>query len=289
MTQSLDTRILDLYEDLSPSEQRLADIVLEHQRDLASYSATELARRAGVSKATAARLFQRLGYENYNEARRQARSLRHWGSPLIALSEATDLSKVNTNLLMHLNNDLTNVTRTFEALRNDAVTDAIDALAEAPRVWVLGLRGSYSMAHYARFLLVLLKPDVRLIPIGGLSFAEEVVDMSAGDAVLAIGFRRRPRALKALMEKAKSRGAKIIFVTDLTASLTPRNADFVLRCHTRPSYFVDSYTAAMSVLNYLVSSLALKLGDKARSRIDAIDTLHDEIDVFTVMAKPSDP
>ena len=285
MPQSLDARILDVYETLSPSEQRLADIVLEHQRDLASYSATELSRRAGVSKATAARLFQRLGYENYNEARRQARSLKHWGSPLIALSEVADLSKVDTNLLMHLNNDLTNVTRTFEVLRNDVVTASVDALAAAPRVWVLGLRSSYVMAHYARFLLIMLKQDVRLVPVGGLSFAEEVVDMAAGDVLLAIGFRRRPRVLKALMENARDRGVKVIFVTDLTASLTPRSAEFVLRCHSRPSYFTDSYTAAMSVLNFLASSLALKLGTPARLRLDAIDTLHDELDAFTVLAK----
>lgn len=288
MPLSLDARILNLYESLSPSEQRLADILMEHQRDLASYSATELARRAGVSKSTAARLFQRLGYENYNEARRQARSLKHWGSPLIALSEAADISKVDTNLLMHLNNDLANVTRTFESLRNEIVTAAVDALAEAPRVWVLGLRNSYAMAHYARFLLVMLKPDVRLVPVGGLSFAEELVAMAAGDVLLAIGFRRRPRILKALMENARDRGVKVILLTDLTAYQTPKSAVFVLRCHSRPSYFSDSYTAAMSVLNYLASSLALKLGGPARERLDAIDTLHDQLDAFTVMAKPTE-
>ncbi|MCH7794161.1 MAG: hypothetical protein IH900_03325 [Proteobacteria bacterium] len=47
--KTLDTRILDIFEELSPSEQRLADVVLEHQRDLASYSATELADLASVS------------------------------------------------------------------------------------------------------------------------------------------------------------------------------------------------------------------------------------------------
>jgi len=288
MSKSLDARILDSYEDLAPSEQRLADIVLEHQRDLASYSATELARRAGVSKATAARLFRSLGYENYNEARRQARSLRHWGSPLNAMEQAADISKVDTNLLMHLNNDLTNVQRTFEALRGDVVKNAVDALAKAPRVWVLGLRSGFSMAHYARFLFVILKRDVRLIPVGGLSFAEETVNMKAGDVLVAIGFRRRPKILKVLLEHARKKKVKVIFVTDLTASLTPKSADIVLRCHSRPSYFFDSYTSGMSVLNYLASALAYKLGNEARSRVEEIDELHDKLDAFTVIAKPTE-
>lgn len=285
MAKSLDTRILDLYESLSPREQALADVVLEHQRDLASYSATELARRAGVSKATAARLFKRLGYLNFNEARRQSRSLKHWGSPLNTLTDAPDISKVDTTLLTHLNNDLTNVTRTFEALRSEVVGEAVESLAEADTVWILGLRNSYSMAHYARFLMTILKPRVRLVPVGGLSFAEEVVDMSPGDVLLVLGFRRRPRILRALMDTAQKAGLKIILLTDLSASITPRHADIVLRCHSRGLYFVDSYTSAMSLLNYLASALALRLGEAGRARIEQIDDLHDALDVFTAMPK----
>lgn len=286
MSKTLDSRILDVFEELSPSEQRLADIVLEHQRDLASYSATELASLAGVSKATAARLFKRLGYKSFQEVRRQARSMRHWGSPLHTLLEATDKTKVDTNLLMHLNNDLTNVTRTFEALRGDRIDTAVDALVSAERIWVLGLRNSYSMAHYARFLLTLLKPDVRLIPAGGLSFAEEVVNMEAGDVLLAIGFRRRPRILQDLLQRAHRAGVMIIFVTDPSASQITKHADIVLRCHNRGAHFTDSYTAAMSLLNYLASAVAYRLGDAARKRVDGIDELHDALDAFTVMPKP---
>lgn len=212
--------------------------------------------------------------------------MRHWGSPLHTLLEATDKAKVDTNLLMHLNNDLTNIARTFEALRSDQIDTAVNALVSAERVWVLGLRSSYSMAHYARFLLTLLKPDVRLIPAGGLSFAEEVVNMEAGDVLLAIGFRRRPRILQDLLKRAHGAGVMIIFVTDLSASLTTRHADIVLRCHHRGAHFTDSYTAAMSVLNYLTSAVAYRLGDAVRERVDGIDELHDALDAFTVMPKP---
>lgn len=286
MPKTLDSRILDIFEELSPSEQRLADVVLEHQRDLASYSATELANRAGVSKATAARLFKRLGYDSYQDVRRQSRSMRHWGSPLHALLEAADKTKVDTNLLMHLNNDLTNVTRTFEAIRSDQIATAAEGLVSTRRVWILGLRGSYPMAHYARFLFTILKDDVRLVPAGGLSYAEELVNMEPGDVLLAIGFRRRPMILQSVMKQARRAGVMIILVTDLSASLTARQADIVLRCHSRGAFFTDSYTAAMSVLNYLASAVAYRLGDVVRERVDRIDELHDSLDAFTVMAKP---
>ncbi len=45
--------------------------MLEHQMDLALYTAGELARKAGVSTATAARLIRVLGYPSYPAAKRQ--------------------------------------------------------------------------------------------------------------------------------------------------------------------------------------------------------------------------
>lgn len=277
----LDARIFDLYESLSPSERRLADIVLEHQRDLASYSATELARRAQVSKATAARLFKRLGYANYNEARRQARSLNHWGSPRHMLDYFTPAEQGRPDAFAHLQAEMGNLGRTFEALRTEAVTEAVDHIADAHRVWIAGFRNSYGLGHYARFLMSMLKSDVHLLPIGGLSFAEELINMTPEDVVLAIGFRRRPQILRTLLRKAQAIGTTVIFITDLSASVTAKDAHIVLRCHSRAPYLFDSYTAAVSVLNFLASALTMKLGAEASERLRRIDDLHDELDAFT--------
>lgn len=277
----LDIRILDLFESLTPSEQRLANVVLEHQRDLAGYSATELAALAQVSKATAARLFKRLGYDGFDQARRQARSVRHWGSPLHALDYFVETERLDANPVIHVQADLANLSRTFEHLRPEALWQAVDALAEAERVWLIGFRGSYPLAFFARFWLALLKPDVRVLPAGGFSFAEDVIDISPSHVVLAIGFRRRPAILKALLEKARDAGAKIILITDLSASLTSRYADVVLRCHSRAPYLFDSYTAAISLMNYLAAALAQRLGEAGRARLRRIDELHDDLDRFS--------
>ncbi|MBP0685899.1 MurR/RpiR family transcriptional regulator, partial [Mycobacterium tuberculosis] len=59
--RSLEARIYGLYASLAPAEKRLADVLLQHQRDLPSYTAGELAAQANVSKATAARLIRALG------------------------------------------------------------------------------------------------------------------------------------------------------------------------------------------------------------------------------------
>lgn len=69
----LPQRVLESYEDLTKSERRLADILLENPDAIALFSASDLATQAKVSKATTARFFQRLGYPTFKTAQRAAR------------------------------------------------------------------------------------------------------------------------------------------------------------------------------------------------------------------------
>lgn len=286
MSKPLDQRILDFYEKLTPSEQRLADVLLERQGDIAAYSATELAGRAQVSKATAARLVKRLGYDSFDALRMQSRPNPHYGSPLTML-ERFDGTITEPPFGEHLANDETNLRRTFARLEPDQIHRAIAMLVGARTVYLLGLRNSFSLAHYARFTLKMLKPDVRLVPVGGLSFAEDVMEMGKEDVLLAIGFRRRPLVLRELLGHARNRETGIVLVTDLSASETAENATVVLRCHSRSALAFDSYTSAMSVLNYIANGVAVALGPASLKRLEMVDNLHDELDAFTIPRRRS--
>ena len=76
---SLSARIRSCDEDLSPTDRRLADLMLEYPGDTASYSASELARLTSVSNAAVSRFVQRLGFRNYEELRVLAREAKSWG------------------------------------------------------------------------------------------------------------------------------------------------------------------------------------------------------------------
>src|SRR5262249_7759592 len=73
MASRLVLRIQERYQRLTAGEQKLARLIMDGQDDTLTRSATELAEQAGVSKATAARFFQHLGYADFNEVKLQAR------------------------------------------------------------------------------------------------------------------------------------------------------------------------------------------------------------------------
>src|SRR5215218_635112 len=84
---SLVSRIQEQSHELSPTERRLAEVMLELTGKLANYSAFEVANIAEVSSATVTRFVRRLGYKSYNEARRQSRADNWACSPRLDLPE----------------------------------------------------------------------------------------------------------------------------------------------------------------------------------------------------------
>jgi DNA-binding MurR/RpiR family transcriptional regulator len=278
-TKPVEGRILDVYDGLPASERRLADVVLACQGDLASYSASELAERAGVSKATTSRLFQRLGYARFTDARREARGAGvPWGSPLsIGATEARPVGSGDI-LSAHLTRDVQNLGRTFESLRPEVVEAAVGRLVVARCVWIIGFRNSHALAHYAHSVLATVKPDVRLVPGSALEVAEDLAGLSDRDVVLAIGLRRRPQLFRRLLALIHRRGVPIVMVTDPTASTATRYATVVLRCHNWGSSMFDSYASAISVLNLLCARTAAGLDTAARDRLAVIEDIHCELD-----------
>jgi DNA-binding MurR/RpiR family transcriptional regulator len=288
---TLPQRVLESYDDLSRGERRLADLLLENPDLLALRQAGEIATRAGVSRATAARFFRRLGYPSFRAAQRRARedgtsaaaAPPAPGRPgLLALAARAGAggngagTAARLDLSQHLAADVQNLVRTVEALRPDEVGAAALAMARAEKLWVVGFGDNYALAHYARALLIRVKPDIRMIPIGGFSIPEEFASIGAADAMLALGVGRRTRSLRSVMRSAVRAGATVVLVTDQAAPAGPDAAAVTIRCRTKGAGVFESAAAPVSVLAYLCSSLALRIGQAAIERLEAIDAIHDE-------------
>ncbi len=277
MSDLLEQAIRDRYDDLPAGERKIADVLLEMRSELAAYSATELAARAGVSKATTARLVRRLGYADYQEMRQQARSQWKNGSPLAELPEVLGQGG---SLGRHLEQDLTCLSHTLGTLSPDLANQAIALLTKAPRLWVIGFRNSHALALYTRELLVQVKPDVRLLPVMGQTVAEELSALSPKDVVLALGFRRRPPVLTKILKTASQIGAPVVLVGDPSLGDLAKWAQVTIRCLNRGASLFDSYVSAISLLNYLCSGVALALGETAQQRLHRGEQLHDEFGDF---------
>jgi DNA-binding MurR/RpiR family transcriptional regulator len=258
---------------LPVGERKLAELILEMRCDFAAYSATELASRAGVSKATGARLVRRLGYADFHEMRAEARNSFQNGSPLAQLSGSPGREGT---LALHFRHDIACLTRTLETIPAEQAQAAVKILARAQRVTVVGFRNSYPLAFYARELLVQVRPQVNLLPVSGQTAAEELSDIKSGDAILAFGFRRRPPVLGRILRIAAEAKVRTVLLGDASLGEIGKPADIVFHCYSRGASLFDSYVAALSLVNYLGSGVAQALGASAQERLRRIESLHEQ-------------
>ena len=273
----LSERILECFDDLTKSERLLADHFLENPDSLVLHTAAEISGQAQVSKATTARFFKRLGFPSFKTAQRMARIVRDdsqynkrvYSEPVPNLTGRGDLAD-------HLASDVQNLIRTIEAIRSDDLRAAVTYLSRAEKIWVVGFGDNYPLAHFARAQLIKVKPDIRMIPLGGFSVPEEFASIHASDAVLALAIGRRTPTLRSILQSARLADAKTIAITDVASTPSTDLAEVTLRCRTSGLTYFDSLASPVSVITYLCMAVAARLGQNAVERLRYIDSIHND-------------
>ncbi|CAB3777151.1 MurR/RpiR family transcriptional regulator [Pararobbsia alpina] len=279
MSARLVLAIQERYETLAPSERRLASLLLEQQQDMLTYTATELAGMAGVSKATAARLFRSLGYKDFNEVRLQAREERNRTQPFEQTLQPSvaPVPAADHTVAGHLQAEIADLTRTFESMSNHTVSAAGELLARAPRVWLLGFGAEDGLVRSMRPLLARVRPDVHVL--GGQSgiWAEELAMTGPGDALLLVVTSTRTELLKQVVNSARMTRVRLVTVSDLqNAAWAKRISQVALPCHVSSSLAGPSASTVVSMLNLLVRVVAGHIGKAAAQRTSLIADIRDE-------------
>ena len=276
-TAQLSERILEIFDDLTRAERLLAEHFLENPNSISLHTAQDISRIAGVSKATTARFFRRLGFPSFKTAQQMSRSSetgeehgkRVFSDPVQQRSGRGDLAG-------HLAADVQNLIRTFESIRSDDLTSAALSLVRAEKLWVVGFGDNYPLAHFARAQLIKIKPDIRMIPIGGFSVPEEFASITARDSVLALSIGRRSSTMRSILQSARLTGAHTVSLTDQVSSGFPDLANVTLRCRTQGLSYFDSVVAPVSVITHLCTIVTKQIGQTAVERLRYIDSIHSE-------------
>ena len=259
---------------MHPTERRLADFVLSFPGELASYTASELARLANVSNATVSRFVQRLGYMNYDEARRHVRSEQASGAAVYQVVSSSDSPEQVLNT--HLRQIYANIDRSFAAISLQEIDDVAEAMLAARRLWIIGFRTSQSFATYLQWQVVQIIGNSVSLPYAGQTMAEHVASIEKGDCVIAFGLRRQVRGFPILLEQIIRTGARIARITD-----DDKRKDAVtwhFRCQTAAAGPLYSHVAVMALTDMLATRVMDIAGAKRRRRLSMIEALYDAMD-----------
>ncbi|MBI0560629.1 MurR/RpiR family transcriptional regulator [Pectobacterium parmentieri] len=271
----IDERLRDRYSELPPQEQRVADFIFDHFDDLISYNSAELARLSGASKATVSRLFKRLGYPSYRDMRDELRTLRQSGMPL---ADNRDTVQGNTLLARHYKQEMANLTQWINQIDSVQFGAVIQALMQAQRLCLIGLRNSYPVALHLRQQLLQIRQQVTLLTQPGQTLSEELVDLTAQDVVIVVAFRRRSRLIQPLLVQLQKRGVPVLLLCEPQVSALMPLATWSLCVPLDSVSAFDSYSSAMSLVNVISNALLHEMLRDGRQRIHQIADLYGELE-----------
>lgn len=201
---------------LAPSERRVADVCMERPRDVAWWSAADVAEHAGTSNATVVRACQNLGFKGFQHLRMLL--LRDLGAGEAPAVDADSGERSAGGLLRTIFSELSaDLGGALAPLDEDAFERAVQALATSDRVIVVGNGGSGPAAAMMaiRFLFNGRPAEA---PADAVIQQLMAAQLTPRDVLLAISDSGLNSVTLRPVEAARTAGATVIGVTSYVRS-----------------------------------------------------------------------
>lgn len=265
---------------LSKGHRRIADYVERNYDRAVFMTAARLGHEAGVSESTVVRFALACGYEGYPQLQRALREVvRHRLTSRQRLALSGGMSEADLPAAV-LRTDLSNIRATLEGLDSAAVQQVVEALSGARAVYVLGLRSAAPLAQFLCYYLMYVLDDVRMISNVSNDVFEVMARARAEDVLVAISFPRYSNRTLEAMRFARSRGMRVVGITDGALSPLHEVSDHCLDARTDMTSFVDSLAAPISLISGLIAALGSHRRDQLRRNFDQLEEVWDTYRVY---------
>lgn len=199
---------------------QVAGFALENPDEIAFGTVSAIAEQAGVQPSALVRFSQALGYQGFSDMQEIFRSrlrdrILNYDERLQQLrGKAEQASKPNLIFQGFCEASARSIAALGEKLDPAELDRAVEDLARAETIYLVGLRRSFPIASYMAYALGKLGVRAILVDaVGGLA-AEQVTFAGPGDAVLAISFTPYASETIALARQAAQKGVPVLAITD---------------------------------------------------------------------------
>ena len=282
----MSTDILALFQerqgDFSKGQRRIAQYITESYDKAAFMTANKLGRTVGVSESTVVRFAVDLGFDGYPSMQKAMQEM-----VLNRLTSVQRLEVANDRIgnqdvvSMVIQSDIEKLRRTAETVDREEFQAAVNAILNAKRVYIIGVRSVAPLANFLGYYLNYMFNNVRIVTASGTSeMFEQVVGVNREDVVIAFSFPRYSSATLKAAQYCRTTGANVIAITDNRESPLAKASDHVICAKSDMVSLVDSLVAPLSVVNALIVAVAAKREKELHRTFDALERIWDQYHVY---------
>ncbi len=259
MPHALSERLSTCAAGLSPTEQRLARLLMEERDFCAFGSVGEIAARVQAHASALVRLARKLGYTGFPELRSDIQA------DILGRSKTDELvrrrledSRGKTMLERLVERDIAALSQVPQLVSQSDLDAAAKTVLTAPHVFILAEGTAEALARHAAHRLrragimtLQLQPDPR-------SVAEGAGLIRAGDAAIGFGLREIPALVQTLFAQTRAAHGRTVLISDLSGMMLRPTPDHLLAASRGSDLESGTLTVPMALLNALILTVADK-------------------------------
>lgn len=262
----------------SRAERAVADFLLAAGTRAAAMSAQEVAAGAGTSDATVVRAAKSLGFASFRELRR---ALAVPAPPEVALGDRlratlAEASEPDDQLAAAIARQEAGLAGLGTRL-GPVFGSAVSLLARASHVWWSGTGPSGWLAGYGAFLCRRLGTASGALTHAGTDSADELLQLSSGDATVILAYGRLHPHARVTIERANAVGASVVLLTDDVPSPKGLDVGVTLAAGRGAAGRFASHGATIVVIEALVLGVAAAHPDRSTTSVETLNELRHAI------------
>jgi DNA-binding MurR/RpiR family transcriptional regulator len=269
------------FSKLSKGQKLIAEYILKHYDKAAFMTAAKLGNTVGVSESTVVRFAIELGFSGYPKLQKALQELIKTKLTTVQRIElSNNLINQENALKGVLKADMDNIRATLEKINHKTFESVINRIFNSKKIYIIGLRSSTALADFLGFYLNLILDNVQVIELGISDIFEQMINISDEDLVIGIGFPRYAVKTIEALSYAKTKGTKIVAITDSLLSPLAAKADYTLIAQSNMASFVDSLVAPLSIINALIVAVGLREKEKISNTFKELENIWEEYHVY---------
>lgn len=270
--ESLIQRLQSTYAEMPTQFQISARYLIDHPGDVPIASMRTIATQAGVQPATLVRLAQSLGYAGWSGLKDVfVQSLRQTPMAYTEQAKAVVRRRNPTTMLTQMNQAQARNVMSLQELNATTMTEAVELLVKAKRVYVAGFRASHAPAFTFYYLYRLFRPSVSMLRSEAGTLEMELRALQVGDVVVLTAFAPYSNEIVRVYEAAIESGCQVIALCDSRVAPIALESKCNLIFGTEVPSFFPSSTAAIALVEGLIEQILARSGKKALSGLQSAE------------------
>ncbi len=208
-------KIKEIIQDLSPSEKKVAQYIIDNPADISHLSIGELAEKSGSSEATVVRLCKLLDFNGYKDFKISITKDIAYMSREEDSEQYTDVEPGDElkSIIQNISyNNKKSIDDTLQIISYKAIEEAVEVIAAAERIEFYGVGASYIIAFDAVQKFSRINKIALSYPDPHLQIAS-AANLKKGDVAIAISYSGETKDTYDSISVAKESGAKTISIT----------------------------------------------------------------------------